>query len=91
MKENGKWKGNIDPLLNKRGELITNNAEKAEILNTFFASVSVGPQTLGPKIQDDTNKHRLTIVKEEFICELLWKLVPYKLKGLDNTAQQFYT
>jgi len=42
-----KQKENIDPLLNRRGELVTNNAEKAQVLNIFFTAVftnSVGPQ-----------------------------------------------
>ena len=53
-----KQKENIGPLLNRRGELITNNAEKAEVLNTFFTSVftsTVGPQALGIKIQVNAN------------------------------------
>ena len=29
----------VDPLLNKEGALVTQNAEKAELLNAFFASV----------------------------------------------------
>jgi len=50
-------KENIGPLLNRRGELVTDNAGKAEILNTFFTSVftsTVEPQVLGTKIQVDT-------------------------------------
>ncbi|PKU48926.1 rna-directed dna polymerase from mobile element jockey-like [Limosa lapponica baueri] len=51
-------KENIGPLLNRRSELVTNNAEKAEVLNTFFTSVftsAVGPQALGITIQADAN------------------------------------
>jgi len=34
-----KQKENPGLLLNRRGELVTNNAEKAEVFNTFFTSV----------------------------------------------------
>jgi len=46
-------------LLNRRGELVTNNAEKAEVLNTSFTSVftsTFGPHVLGEKIQADDNR-----------------------------------
>ena len=36
-----KPKENNGPLLNRRGELVTNNAEKAEVLNTFLDRKSV--------------------------------------------------
>lgn len=45
-----KQKKNIGPLLNRRGELVTNNAETAEVLNTFATSVltsTVRLQVLG--------------------------------------------
>ncbi|GAB0181361.1 mitochondrial enolase superfamily member 1 [Grus japonensis] len=79
-------KDNIGLLLKKRGELVTNNAEKADILNTFFTSVftsTVGPQALGTKIQVDANMD-LPSVKEELVCKLLQELDPYKLMGPDN-------
>ena len=34
-----KTRKNVGPLLNKRGVLVTGDAEKAEVLNAFFASV----------------------------------------------------
>ncbi|GAB0185825.1 mitochondrial enolase superfamily member 1 [Grus japonensis] len=74
-----KQKDNIGPLLNRRGELVTNNAEKAEVLNTFFIFVftsTVGPQVLGTKIQVVANTGQSS-VKEELVCELLKKLDPY--------------
>jgi len=39
-------KENIGPLLNWRAKLVTNNAEKAEVLNTCFTSVLTS--TVGP-------------------------------------------
>ncbi|KAK4824361.1 LOW QUALITY PROTEIN: hypothetical protein QYF61_014021 [Mycteria americana] len=79
-------KENIGPLLNRRGELVTNNAEKAEVLNTFFTSgfmSAVGPQALGKKIQVDANTDP-PLVKEELVCEILQELDPYKSLGPDN-------
>ena len=55
---NNKQKDNIGPLFNRRGELFTSNAEKAEVLNTSFTSVftsTVGPQALETKILVDAN------------------------------------
>ena len=37
-----KQKESISPLLNRRSESVTNNAEKAEVLNTLFISVFDG-------------------------------------------------
>ncbi|KAK4823483.1 hypothetical protein QYF61_002547 [Mycteria americana] len=81
-----KQKENIGPLLNKRGESVTNNAEMAEVLNTFFTSVftsTVGPQAWGTKIQIDANTDPPS-VKEKLGCELLQELDPYKSMGPDN-------
>ncbi|KAK4827691.1 hypothetical protein QYF61_020825 [Mycteria americana] len=81
-----KQKENIGLLLNRRGELVTNKAEEAEILDTFFTSdftSTVGPQTLGTKLQVDANADPPS-VKEELVCELLPELDPYKSMGPDN-------
>ena len=79
-----KQKKNTGPLLNRRGELVT-NTEKADVLNTFFISIftsTIRPQTLATKTQVDANTDPLS-VEEELVCELLQELDPYKLMGPD--------
>jgi len=79
-------KENIGSLLNMRGDLITKNAKKAEVLNTFLTSVftrTVGPQILGTKIRIYANTNPPS-VKEKVICELLQELDTYKLMGPEN-------
>lgn len=89
VKNKQKQKENTDPLLNKRGELVANDAERAEVLNTFFPSVitsTVKPQAMGIKIikiQVDANTDPPS-VKEELVRELLQELDPYKSMGPDN-------
>lgn len=81
-----KQKENIGPLLNRRGESVTSNTEKEEVLNAFFMSVftsTVGAHALGTKTQVDTNIN-LPSVKKEFVCQLLQQLDPYKLIDPDN-------
>jgi len=55
-----------------------NNAEKVEVLNTFFTSVftnTAGPQALETKIQVDANTDAPS-VKEELVCEHDTSLTP---------------
>jgi len=81
-----KQKANIGPLLNRRGELVAKNAEKAEVVNVLFSSVftsAVGPQALGTKIQVDTNTDPPS-VKEELVCELLQEFDCYRSMGPGN-------
>jgi len=73
-----KQKENVIPVLKRRGELVANKAEKAEVINTSFTSVftsAVGPQVLGAKIQVDANRGPLS-VKEDLVCELFQELDP---------------
>jgi len=46
---------NTGPLLNRAGKQVTNNADKAEVLSTFFASTFTsiaGPQITGTSSYD---------------------------------------
>ncbi|GAB0205471.1 cAMP-dependent protein kinase inhibitor alpha [Grus japonensis] len=68
IKTKQKQKDNTGPLLNRRGELVTNNAEKAEVLNIFFTTSTVRPQALGTKIQVDADTD-LPSMKEELMVD----------------------
>lgn len=48
-----KQKEEIGPLLNRRDEVVTTNAEKVEVLNTFFTSAFTG--TVSPLVGLGTN------------------------------------
>lgn len=81
-----KYKKNIGLLLSRRCELVINNAEKSEILNTTFTSVfasTVGSRTLGRIFWVDANTD-LPVAKEELVFELLLKLDPSKSMGPEN-------
>lgn len=55
-------------LINRTGELVTSNAEKAGALNSSFTSVctsTAGLLALGPKIQAAANTGPVVSVKEE--------------------------
>ena len=80
-----KKKENIGPLLNRKGESITNDAEKAEVRINFFTSVFTntdGSQALGRKLPIELNTDPPS-VNEELVCELLQELDPYKSMGPD--------
>lgn len=63
-----KQKENTGLMLDGRGELVTNNAEKAEVLNAFFPTVFTsiaGPQPMETEIEVNANP---LSGKKESVC-----------------------
>lgn len=61
---------NIDLLLNRKDELVTNNGGKAEVLNSFFTChhQHCWAPSLGNKKPDNANTEPLSVM-EELVCE----------------------
>jgi len=84
-----KTRENVGPLLNEKGDLITQEMEKAEVLNAAFASVftskidpweSQGPETNGK----GWNKEDIPLVEEDQVKECLSKLDIQKSMAIDG-------
>ncbi|GAB0184844.1 mitochondrial enolase superfamily member 1 [Grus japonensis] len=81
---------NVGPLLNKVGALVTEDTEKAELLNAFFASVFTAKvdaqesQTLEVK-EKVWRKEDLPLVKEDRVREHPGKPDIHKSMGPDGT------
>lgn len=90
MSSKQKHREDIGPLLNRAGKLVPNDADKAEVLNTFFASVFVG--VAGPQITKSSSCYNscvdLPVVKEGLVCSLLQGLRPHKCMDLDRIHQR---
>jgi len=81
-----KTKDNVGPLLNEVGVLVTENAEKEEWLNAFFASVfsaKAGPQEAqSPEVRkEDCRKDDLPLVEEDWARDFLGNLDSHKSMG----------
>ncbi|GAB0204079.1 mitochondrial enolase superfamily member 1 [Grus japonensis] len=81
---------NVGPLRNETGDLVTQDMEKAEVLNDFFASVFTGKclshtaQVAEDKGRDWENAEPPT-VGEDQVQEYLRNLKVHKSMGLDET------
>ncbi|KAK4811280.1 hypothetical protein QYF61_023332 [Mycteria americana] len=83
-------KGNLHPLLDAGGNIVTKHEEKAEVLNAFFDSVfnsktSCSPGTQTPELEDrDGDQNGAPIIQGEMVSDLLHHLDTHKSMGPDE-------
>jgi len=80
----------VGPLLNEAGVLVTEDVEKAERLNAFFASVfsaKAGPQeSQVPEVREQAHREDdFPLVEEDCVTDRLSNLDVHKSMGPDGT------
>jgi len=84
-----KARDNVGPLLNEAGVLVMEDAEKAELLNAFFASVfsvKAGPQeSQAPDVREEAyREYDYPLVEEDCVRDRLSDLDAHKSMGPDG-------
>ena len=79
----------MGPLLNEAGVMVTEDAEKAELLNAFFASVfsaKTGPQeSQAPEVREEAYKEDdFPLIEEDCVRDRLSDLDVHKSMGPDG-------
>ena len=79
----------MGPLLNEAGVLVTEDAEKAKLLNAFFASVfsaKAGPQEpQAPEVREEAYREDgFPLVEEDCVRDRLSDLNAHKSMGPDG-------
>ncbi|XP_069642217.1 vesicular inhibitory amino acid transporter-like [Haliaeetus albicilla] len=84
-----KTKKNTSPLLTKRGDLVTQDTEKAEVMNACFASafsskINLQESQVPEMKRKGWSKEGVSLVKEDQVKEYLRKLGMHKSMGPDK-------
>jgi len=84
-----KTRENVGPLMNEVGVLVTEDEEKVQLLNAFFAlvfSAKAGPQkSQAPDVREEVSrKDDLPLVEEDCVRDHLRNLDAHKSMGPDG-------